>query len=165
MEPRSIPDGSPMSRKSRVRRKSSASRAAKTGRPGQKARSSTRPDPAAPVNRKGVLAGHEPEIVRLYAEGKGRRISSIARTFGVSHNAIKKCLALPRRAANKNSHFGKRFSKCCACWAPIPVSGSATRGFCSSCSQRACDTITVYDRDKGIGEVPETLRRRYSLSG
>jgi hypothetical protein len=127
---------------------------------GAAARSNSADRPTAPApatNRKGVLAGHEEEIARLYAEG--RRVSSIARTFGVSSNAIKKCLALPRRAPNKNTRqWGKRFSKCVACWAPIAVNGTATRGFCESCTQRAFETIVVYDRDKSIGELPPNLR-------
>ena len=120
---------------------------------------------AQPANKKGVLAGHEEEIARLYADGKGRRLSSIARTFGVSHTAIRKCLGLPRRASSKSRRWGKRYSQCCSCRAPIAVSGMATRGFCDRCTQRACEKITVFDRDKGVGAIPEALRRRYSLQG
>jgi hypothetical protein len=115
----------------------------------------------APANRKGVLAGHEDDIARLYDGGKGRRVSSIARTYKVSSNAIKKCLALPRRAASKKQfdRYSPRFSKCVGCWEPIKVAGMATRGWCDACAQRAFETITIYDRDKGIGEVPTNLLR------
>jgi hypothetical protein len=137
----------------------------KTGSPGRRVGVEPRVSPpASATNRKGVLAGHEDEIARLYAGGNGRRVSSIARTFGVSSNAINKCLSLPARGPGKNSQFGKRYSKCVRCWGPIRVNGSATRGYCNECIELGLRALTIYDRDAGIGEIPETLRR-YSLQG
>jgi hypothetical protein len=129
-----------------------------TGRPGRKARSSTRRGPAAPANKKGVLDGSEQEIRTLYADGKGRRISNIARTFNVSITAIRKVLGL---TGKKTRLGGKRQSKCCQCWAPMAISAGGARGFCESCVQRACETITIYDRERGDtqAQLPVNLRR------
>lgn len=124
---------------------------------------------ARPANKKGVLAGHEAEIVRLYAGGKGRRLSSIARTFGVSHNAIRKCLGLPRRAANRLTTRvrlgGRRDATCSLCGGSIPNNGSATASACRVCVDKYFPTVWSRDRGDSLDTLPENLRRRYSLSG
>jgi hypothetical protein len=70
-----------------------------------------------------------------------------------------------RRGPKPARRWGKRYSNCIYCRGPIPVQGQATRGVCPTCMNRAFKTITIYDRDAQIGEIPEALRRRYSLSG
>jgi hypothetical protein len=116
---------------------------------------------SSPANRKGALAGRENEIARLYAGGKGRRLSSIARTFGVSHNAIRKCLGLPRRATNrltKRRSGGRRDATCSLCGGSIPNNGSATASACRACVDKYFPTVWSRDRGDDEADLPRNLR-------
>ncbi len=108
---------------------------------------------------KGKLAAHIPEIKRRSAAGES--YSSIGRVFGASHSAVR---AIIRGEAYKRGWGTRRQSFCAFCRGPVRVEANATRLICDACSGRAADLLTVYDRDKGIGEVPDNLKRRYLQS-
>jgi hypothetical protein len=118
-------------------------------------------DPAKPANKKGVLADHVDEIRRLAQAGM--RQSNIARKVKVTSPAIRKLLG--GGSYKRRGRWARRQTQCTYCRDNIPVNGASTKSICDSCALRMSSKVTVYDRDKGIGEVPENLRRRYSLSG
>jgi hypothetical protein len=110
---------------------------------------------ARPVNRKGVLQGREGEIVRLYAGGQGRRISSIARTYKVSCNAIRKVLGLTRKPPGGGGRRAR--SHCDFCGDEVLVQASTFRAMCGRCSARASEILTIWSRERG--DTEETLPR------
>jgi hypothetical protein len=67
--------------------------------------------------------------------------------------------------APKPSRWARRQTRCTYCREDIPINGAATRAICDSCALGISRRVIIYDRDAGIGEIPEDLRRRYSLSG
>jgi hypothetical protein len=110
---------------------------------------------AQPANRKGVLAGREEDIARLYAGGKGRRISSIARTYRVSTTAIRKCLNLSRKPRGGR---GRARSWCDFCGSPILVQAGVTRMVCKTCSHQAAEVLTIWRAGDPIEALPTNLR-------
>jgi hypothetical protein len=130
-------------------------------------------DPAKPEYRRGILEKHVPEILRLHAAGTP--VDNIAKRFGSSRAAIYKITSgRSYRAGALDPGRGRRRGarRCEWCGTPFKLKFVKGRGaekwtlqqqICPSCSDR-CWNIR-FDRDKGIGEIPEDLRRRYSLSG
>jgi hypothetical protein len=118
-------------------------------------------------NKQGVLEGYVDRIRAMYDNGNGRRISSIARTFDVSTTAIRKVLGLAGRSSYRIT--GHHAPTCIWCGKSIVSCAPSTRGvkidpsYCRDCVKSVW--ATKYDREAGVGTIPEALRRRYSLSG
>jgi hypothetical protein len=117
-----------------------------------------------PANARGsknlLTEAQRADLVRRRAAGE--TLASLAAAFGLSLAGVG---AVYRKATGSKPRRwgGRRTFKCGYCAVPIPVGAGPMRSICGPCSDRVC--APLYDRDKGIGAIPETLRRRYSLSG
>jgi hypothetical protein len=115
--------------------------------------------PAKPANARGaknLLSRIQlAEIVRLRAAGESLKV--LAGRFGISVSGIAAAYRRASSGAPKLSRWGRRQSSCSYCDASIPVSGSATRGVCQSCAEKACPPI--WKAGDPIEALPANLRR------
>ena len=103
----------------------------------------------ASANRRGKLTDDLKDEIRAL-RARGVSLREIGKRVGIVHSGV---YALLRGdGAPQRSHRSRqRFSKCCRCWAPLPVSGMATRGFCDPCAETLCPSIWR------AGDPPEQL--------
>ena len=114
--------------------------------------------PAKPKHR--LTDADKAHIDKRHAEGAPLR--TIGDEVGVADSAVYAYLrrgSAPRPPRRR--HWGRRAKTYCNyCGASILVQGGLFRPMCDRCSALAAEALTIYDRDKGIGEIPANLVHR-----
>lgn len=105
------------------------------------------PAPATRDNRPKLTIDDARAIRTRRAQGE--TLQSLANAFSVVLGTVDhicqgrtfkslggRVIVRPRRP-----HKSQRFSRCCHCYTPLPVSGAATRGFCDPCVNQIAPSI------------------------